>query len=51
MILKIHCYKCAHYQGLMKCAAFDNIPLEILRGENDHSQPYSGDHGIQFEAI
>ena len=31
------------------CAAFpQGIPLAILRDEQDHHFPYSGDHGIQF---
>jgi len=33
------------------CKAFPGrIPKEILRGENDHSKPFSGDNGIVFEA-
>jgi hypothetical protein len=32
-----------------QCAAFpDDIPMEIWLGENDHRQPYPGDHGIRF---
>ena len=34
------------------CSAFnDGIPYEILTGENDHTKPYKGDNGIQFEPI
>ena len=32
------------------CKAFpDGIPYEITYGDNDHTKPYPGDHGIQFE--
>ena len=35
-----------------KCEAFpDGIPKEILIGKHDHTKPYKGDHGIQFEPI
>lgn len=36
------------------CDAFpdhDSIPLEIWLAENDHRDPYPGDHGIQFEPV
>lgn len=33
-----------------KCKAFiDGIPREILREEIDHTQPYEGDNGMQYE--
>lgn len=33
------------------CKAFPKgIPAEIWLGLNDHTKPYEGDHGIQFES-
>jgi len=32
------------------CKAYpDGIPEEILTGEHDHTTPYKGDNGNQFE--
>ena len=36
--------------GIHVCDAFpDGIPDEIWRGGNNHTNPYTGDNGIQFE--
>jgi hypothetical protein len=36
--------------GIHVCDAFpDGIPDEIWRGDNNHTKPYQGDNGIQFE--
>ena len=46
------CIECANYTGQGECEAFPKeIPLEIFTGEVSHTQPYKGDHGIQFEPI
>jgi hypothetical protein len=50
--LNERCFRCRHIQSIMlgTCDAFPNqIPIEIWTGKNDHSQPFPGDNGIQFE--
>lgn len=50
-----HCFRCTQFlqdataAGAV-CRAFpDGIPDLIWSGQNDHTAPVSGDHGIQFE--
>ena len=47
------CTKCKHLQDgySRKCKAFDEIPIPIWEGKNNHTKPYKGDNGIQFEPI
>jgi len=56
MIVEWTCLECIHKlprkrgDKALKCDAFKNgIPFEIIAGEYDHTKPYKGDHGIQFE--
>ena len=48
------CTGCNHFNfsnhGAHTCDAFpEGIPSDIWEGKNDHTKPYTGDHGIQFE--
>lgn len=49
------CLRCKHFiedEDLFRCAAFeDGIPFAISSSEHDHTEPYPGDNGIQFEPI
>jgi hypothetical protein len=50
------CMNCKHFndevQNRNVCKAFpDGIPVKILIGENDHTKPYPGDHGVRFTPI
>jgi len=63
MLLQPNCSKrkCKHYLGIIQpdgtemtecvaCEAFpEGIPDEIAYGDNDHTSPFTGDNGIQFE--
>jgi hypothetical protein len=56
LVLSPICLGCQHWHmdDGRTCDAFperDSSPLEIWLGDNDHRQPYPGDHGIQFERI
>ena len=46
------CTGCVHLisEKNATCAAFpDRIPDAIWNGENQHTEPFPGDHGIQYE--
>lgn len=47
-----NCLNCKYYKGKWRCKAFSKgIPEEIVLAQNDHTEPYEGDNGIQFEPI
>ncbi len=53
------CVTCVHNTGPgmingvqhhFTCPAFPHgIPTDIITGENRHTKPYPGDHGIQYQ--
>ena len=50
------CSFCKHLHADKEraCAAFpkeESIPLPIWLGNNDHTTPYAGDHGIMFDPV
>jgi len=45
------CQFCAHLSGEWSCAAFDAIPVAILKGRNWHRKPIAGDGGVIFSPI
>ena len=46
------CIECKRYEGQAECEAYpDGIPEAIITGDHDHTEPYPGDHGIQFEPM
>ena len=50
------CSRCDHFDienpVARLCLAFPKgIPLEIWKGENDHTTEYPGDGGIRFETL
>tara|TARA_R110002020_G_scaffold20552_6_gene70249 strand:+ start:1704 stop:1874 length:171 start_codon:yes stop_codon:yes gene_type:complete len=52
MTLEPQCFNCKHLLSGLKCKAFKKIiPNEILEGIHDHTKPFKGDNGIQFESI
>jgi hypothetical protein len=52
-VINIQCQKCVwRFRGTLTCAAFpDGIPEEVLEGKIDHSKPYKGDHGFQYQPL
>jgi len=46
------CQGCAHQISQFSCYAFPNgIPGDILWGKHAHTEPYPGDHGLQFDGV
>ena len=46
------CFRCKNWDDITGCKAFEDIPKEILNGENDHTKPLSDQKNeIVFETI
>lgn len=51
-IVGVSCSRCSRLEKSDTCLAFpDGIPEPILTGEHDHTTPYPGDNGVQFEPV
>lgn len=43
------CHTCVRRRGVLTCSAFPNgIPVKILKGDFNHTQPFPGDNGLQY---
>ena len=52
MIREPVCFGCKRFFYFPFCEAFpEGIPDEIRLGENDHTNPVSGDNGLMFEPL
>ena len=51
--MSVQCLDCKHLNDNMTtCKAFkEGIPVKILTGGFDHTQPFKGDNGIRFERL
>jgi hypothetical protein len=54
LILSPQCQNCARLRevrnGRWVCQAFPGgIPLDIIKGQFDHTGPHVGDHGLRYE--
>ncbi|HNO26971.1 MAG TPA: hypothetical protein PKK94_28590 [Leptospiraceae bacterium] len=47
----LNCYYCKHNTNHKVCKAFGTIPDDIWLGKVEHTKPYPGDNGIQFEEM
>tara|TARA_R110000824_G_scaffold66021_2_gene171600 strand:+ start:923 stop:1102 length:180 start_codon:yes stop_codon:yes gene_type:complete len=46
------CFFCKQYLDKLTCKAYaEGIPEKIYTNTHDHTKPFKGDNGIQFEPI
>ena len=51
--MSVQCLACKHlHNDMTTCEAFsDEIPVEILTGNWDHTKPFKDDNDVQFESV